>query len=682
MKLKIFAAAFILAFAGYCGFEVYQSGLFVEGEQAGGVIRLAAEEAAGDTDASDGTDVAGEIDSAEEQTVLQAEERLPELVAINRGTVTRELGSLDPQSGYEYKLELTSKGAAIASATMSGFDDRNADDPQPLRLLEPVETGRGTKRTFSNGLVIDWGDRSFPLDRLNWQAGEVVTAEDGSQSVSFEAIVGTGVVDAQGGGKTVETPLLKVVKTYTVMPGLYHMECDVALENLSGTPYRAMLRVQGPTGMPREAVRMEMRKVFGAYVSPTGKVESIYKEKKDIEKAIEKGEKDKLSLTAPEETNFLWGATTNKYFAAILRPVPVEGQNYVPGAEAGRAQFYLEKGDAAEAGGEYLSFDMNSVSGELAAAGSEGASDVLSYQLYIGPKDKDVFTDNALYRELAYFQTISFRTCCCPQAIISPLSFGVMWLMKTMYSLMGPLGNYGIVIIIFVGLVRLALHPITKKSQVSMMKMQKLGPKMEELKKKYGDNKQELQKRTMELYREMGVSPVSGMLPIFLQMPIWIALYSAIYANVELRGAAFLPVWITDLSAPDALFSFPAITIPLIGAELSSFNLLPVLLGVAMFLQQKMMPHQSREGVNPQVAQQQKMMMWMMPAMMLIFLYKAPSGLNLYIMTSVFAGVWEQKVIRKHIKEKEELEAQGKVPVTSKTGGKVKKKKPKPWIKQ
>ena len=183
----------------------------------------------------------------------------------------------------------------------------------------------------------------------------------------------------------------------------------------------------------------------------------------------------------------------------------------------------------------------------------------------------------------------------------------------------------------------------------------------------------------MALYKEQGASPIMGFLPMIFQMPIWIALYSAINASIELRGAAFLPFWITDLSVPDALIRFSAITLPLFG-KLDSFNLLPILMGLAMYLQQKLTPSPAAAG-NPQAAQQQKMMMIMMTLMFPLLLYKAPSGLNLYIMSSLFAGVIEQHIIRKHIKEKEQNQAAGLVPATSKTGGKVKKKKPKPFYK-
>ena len=221
-----------------------------------------------------------------------------------------------------------------------------------------------------------------------------------------------------------------------------------------------------------------------------------------------------------------------------------------------------------------------------------------------------------------------------------------------------------------------------------MMKMQKLGPKMKEIQAKYANNKAEMNKQVMAMYREQGVSPVSGMLPMFLQMPIWIALWTAVYTSIDLRGAGFLPVWITDLSMPDQLFAIPYAakiqTLPFIGAVFPTyFNLLPILMGVVMYLQQKLMSSSqtAAASTNPQMAQQQKMMMIMMPLLFPIMLYSGPSGVNLYILSSITAGVVEQKVIRKHLKEKEQQDSIGKVPVTAKTGGKVKKKKPKPMFK-
>jgi YidC/Oxa1 family membrane protein insertase len=149
--------------------------------------------------------------------------------------------------------------------------------------------------------------------------------------------------------------------------------------------------------------------------------------------------------------------------------------------------------------------------------------------------------------------------------------------------------------------------------------------------------------------------------------------------NFDLRGQGFLPFWMTDLSAPDALIRFTPFLIPLVGWEISSLNLLPLLMGGVMYLQMKMTPTAQAAPANPEMAQQQKLMSVMMVAMFPIMLYNGPSGVNLYIMASMAAGVVEQYVIRKHLRQKQEEEEETLIPTTAKLG-KVKKKKPKPMF--
>jgi YidC/Oxa1 family membrane protein insertase len=334
----------------------------------------------------------------------------------------------------------------------------------------------------------------------------------------------------------------------------------------------------------------------------------------------------------------------------------------------------------ADSGDGDIGIDLRTASFTLAPAGQPQSSKTFEFKLFIGPKDKGLFDKNPMYKDLGFVQTIDFLACCCPAAIIYPLGFGILALMKGLY---GFIPNYGIVIIILVLLVRLILHPLTRKSQVSMSEYAKFNslPEVQEIRKQYGKNMMEMNRRIAEVQKKHGIShstAIMGMLPTLVQMPIWIALYGAIYASIDLRGARFLPFWITDLSAPDALFRFPGgFTIPYLG---NSFNLLPLLMGVAFYLQQKLMPSQATAS-TPEAAQQQKIMMIMMPVMFPLMLYTSPSGLNLYIMASVFGGVIEQYVIKKHIQKKEQQKEQGLVAVTSKTGGKVKKPKPKPFFK-
>jgi len=607
---------------------------------------------------------------------------------------TLALGSEDPNTGFKFKLDLTSKAAAIEKAILSEFDNREYDNPQPLVLLAPVRTqyGQDVFSIANTALVLEDWQRQFSLDRLSWQAYGPETQADGSQTARFEVTI----------NDSSKNPILKLSKIYRVSPASYLVRTELVIENLSDSAQEVRFDLTGPVGIGREAMRSDMRKVIGGFATAEAKVissqqaiqGSFFRGGKGLKDATQEyrqarrtGDANRMKnatdalrigkdLEDKQNVNFLWAAITNKYFTAVLVPQPDGQDEYCDWVADKTARFYNPDGDErAGSGDETIGFHLNVAPATLATNGQPQSSKTYAFQLYLGPKDRTLFRDNELCRSLGFIHTIDFLPCCCcPGNIIRPLAFGILTVMKWMY---GFIGNYGVVIIILVFLVRLALHPLSKKSQVSMSRMSKLAPKAEEIRKKYAKNKTEMNKQLMGLYREQGATPIMGMLPMFVQMPIWIALYSAIYASIELRGAAFLPFWITDLSAPDALIRFRAITLPFFG-KLDSLNLLPILMGVAFYLQQKLMPSQAAASTNPQMAQQQKMMI-MLPLLFPVMLYKAPSGLNLYIMSSVFAGVIEQYVIRKHIREKEQAEAQGLVSATSKTGGKTKKKKPKPF---
>jgi YidC/Oxa1 family membrane protein insertase len=632
-----------------------------------------------------------------------------DFTATGGPTATVILGAKDPETedpdaGFKLQVELSSIGSAVKKATFSngnnkGFDDRDHEDPKPLQILSPVRLagGREILSLANKELVLLRQDRQFPLDQLSWESFGIETAENGTQTARFRIVI----KDPAG------QPILRLNKTYRLSVGSYLLECNVTAENLSGDEQEVRFNLGGPVGMGREAARSDMRKVVGGFATSEGNVVSAQQgimvsffakfrggaglrdATQQYEQALRSGSEEqirdaktnlRIGYNLPnreQNADFLWAAITNKYFTGVLRPVPDPNQDYCDWVSDKTARFYNPDGDEkGNTGDETLGLNLEIAPATIAPAGQPGGTRTYQFQLYLGPKDRTLFQKDKLYRALGFIHTIDFMPCCCcPTTIIRPLAFGILAVMTWMY---GFIGNYGVVIIILVFLVRLGLHPLTKKSQVSMSKMSKLAPKTEEIKKKYAKNKAEMNKQLMALYKEQGATPIMGMLPMFVQMPIWIALYSAIYASIELRGAAFLPFWITDLSAPDALVRFGAVTLPLFGT-LNSLNLLPILMGVAFYLQQKLMPSQAAASTNPQVAQQQKMMMVMLPILFPLMLYKAPSGLNLYIMSSVFAGVIEQYVIRRHIQQREQQEAQGLVAATSKTGGKVKKKKPKPF---
>ena len=181
--------------------------------------------------------------------------------------------------------------------------------------------------------------------------------------------------------------------------------------------------------------------------------------------------------------------------------------------------------------------------------------------------------------------------------------------------------NYGVSIIILTLLIRLITFPLQYKSFKSMKKMQKLQPELNKLKEKYQDNPQKMQAETMELFKRSGANPLGGCLPLLLQMPVFFAFYKVLSAAVELVGAPFA-LWINDLSTKDPYF------------------VLPVLLAVVMFVQQKLTPSQTAD------ATQQKVMMFM-PLIFGFIMKDLPSGLVLYIFVSTLFGIIQQLYVYK-----------------------------------
>ena len=650
MDVKKLAVLFICAYLIICGILILDSGIFAgQQDTQKGILTLAAK-----------ADQPASRDLPQIAPLPDKDISTSQITAVSAEEKTFTLGSVLPAKENPYKLEitLTSKGAAVSSARLRDYDNRDRKNPQPFEVFSTIEAA---KTMANKKLLLPEMAKAFPLDRLNWQSDGIIQNNNKLQTISFYAII------LKDGGEFV-----KLTKTYTLRPEDYLLDCSIAIDNVSSSEVKAALDMLGPVGISKENERIDSRTVTTAFLTPQGIVE--------VEKLnIKKLEKDFGGMAPLFNKNvdykFLWTSISDKYFAVIIRPVPQDPNGLSAGwVEKKNAICYGPDG-IPDSGDENIGVELQTEPVLLAPL----AKNTCDFQLYIGPKDRNIFNSNPLYDKLGFLNVIDFQACF--GNIFRGLSFFILAVMNWLYQY---IPNYGVVIIIFVFVIRILLHPITKKSQISMMKMSKLAPKSEEIKKKYADNKAEMNKQMMALYKEHGASPMMlGCLPMFLQMPIWIALYSALYAGIQFRGAGFLPFWITDLSSVDALFYFPAAAgkLPFIGSFIgTSFNLLPILLGAAMFAQQKLMPS-SAPSTNPQAAQQQKMMMFMMPVMMLLFLYRAPSGLNLYIMSSTVAGVVEQYVIKKHIQEKEALEESGLVPTTSKMGGKFKKKKPKPPIK-
>jgi YidC/Oxa1 family membrane protein insertase len=274
--------------------------------------------------------------------------------------------------------------------------------------------------------------------------------------------------------------------------------------------------------------------------------------------------------------NVSWIAQEDKYFTAAIVPV-----TQTDGAEV------WKEGSSAE-----IAFKIKSAKND--------------FILYVGPKEYDrlkafgVGLDHMI--DFGWFAFVAM-----------PL----FWVLKFFYKY---LGNYGWSIVILTILVRVPFIPILNKSQQSMKKMQKVQPLIAELKEKYKNDSAKMQKEMMGLYKKHKVNPIGGCLPMFLQIPVFIALYNVLLKAIELRGAPFA-FWITDLAVKDPYY------------------VMPVVMGATMVLQQKMTP----TAMDPKQAK----MMMLMPIVFTFMFLTFPAGLVLYWLVNNVLGIVQQYYVNK-----------------------------------
>lgn len=285
-----------------------------------------------------------------------------------------------------------------------------------------------------------------------------------------------------------------------------------------------------------------------------------------------------------------WVSVLNKYFLAAI----------VPRGEAqGPARLW-----EAPSGHE----DSPSLAGDiLVDRGSELATNQVQYDVYIGPQDYAALQSLGLGLEGALDLGSSW---------VRPLSRIIL---STLIAVHRVIPNYGVTIILFSTLINLLFFPLTYKSTKSMRQMSALKPRLDALKEKYKEDAQKLSEATMRLYKEAGVNPLAGCLPLILQMPIFFALYAVLFRTIELRQAPFL-FWIRDLSQPDVVFQLP-FALPIIG---SGICILPIIMGITSYFQSK------QTMMDPS----QQMMVVLMPIMMTVIFFSMPSGLVLYWLTT------------------------------------------------
>lgn len=296
----------------------------------------------------------------------------------------------------------------------------------------------------------------------------------------------------------------------------------------------------------------------------------------------------------PSTGSVKWGAVRTKYFIASILP---ETQRAM-GAwmESRKDSLYIGK------------YHPNRLGVGLLIPHANG-SPTTPIRVYIGPLDDALMSkvDPSLKSTMNWGAGIPGI-----DSIVKPISKFILWALKALRSI---IPNYGICIIIFSILIKIVIWPLTRKSYQSMAAMQRLQPKVKEIKEKYKKDPQRSQKEMMNLYRQEKVNPMGGCLPMLLQMPLLYGLFIVFRATIEFRRAPFM-LWINDLSLPDVIFELP-FSIPLYGAHVA---LLPLIMGVTSYFQSK----------STMTDPNQKMMLYFMPIFLTLIFNQFPSGLTLY----------------------------------------------------
>lgn len=520
--------------------------------------------------------------------------------------------------------ELTNRGAVPIRVLAKGLTrEAGLDASVEANLVAIVDTFEEGRKPF----LFTMSDGKYDLANLDWvYKGE--TLEGDEEVHTYEIAPGDGV---------------RIVKRFRFADGRDHISIDVDVhtEHQDVVAQRRTFEMTGPQGVVYEGDPTRTQDQTFALTLITGRNAVRAADPK----AIRKNE-GPLQYS----TDIDWMAVVSKYFAAILDPVEAPGpvEHGIVDSVLDPVLYDLRRsegtlpGDAArESASTKLGVHVRYFE-PLAAVGQKLE---FEFRAYLGLMDRSHLGKNGDYADYAPLLEHTSAPVCGMGWLIKPIASLLLAFMNLIYSVVG---NYGVAIILLTCLIKLAMFPATRHQQISMAKYQakmaKHKPELDRIREKYKNNKQKLNEHTLKFFKEKGISPFpfGGCLPLFATMPIFFGLFYLLRTAPELRQAGFM-LWITDLSRPDQLVAeWPHIN--LICMQVHGLNLLPILMTIAWFLQQRSMP----KPADPQQAQTQQMMMFM-PILFGFLLYDYASGLSLYWLTNSLFGLVEQKIIRKNL---------------------------------
>jgi len=370
---------------------------------------------------------------------------------------------------------------------------------------------------------------------------------------------------------------IKVEKIFTFNPDNYSIELDVKVSNLTDTPM---------TQIPHLS--------WYQYVDPNQKEDS-YSHEGPVVYVSKSIKREKVSNIATEKSfgpDVSWGGFEKKYFMAVIIP-----------QDPSLTSINMSKNSS-----DMVSIDLKRTKSII----PPDQSGLFSYALFIGPKDYALLKKQGISLE----EAIEFDSFI---PGLKWLSIALLFFIKFLHQY---ISNYGVAIILLTIMIKLIFWPLGNISYRSMKEMQKLQPKIEELKEKYKNDKTKIGQETMALYKSHKVNPMSGCLPILIQIPVFIGLYNTLLYAIELRHSPFF-WWIQDLSAKDPYY------------------ITPIIMGATQFIQQKMTPTVG----DPMQAK----IMLLMPVVFTFIFLNFPAGLVIYWLLNNVLSIGQQYYINKKL---------------------------------
>lgn len=473
-----------------------------------------------------------------------------------------------------YNIAISEYGAAVRRFELKNYKQTNKQD-SPFKQLVSKDLVSGT-------LFLDLERESIPdLKNAVYTAGigtDKTSVFQGSKSIEFVLTTSRGLV---------------IKKIFTFKADSYMIDCDIIFQNGSDMSLNDSIVIATP-GIYNDEIKKRSRFAFeGPVVLLDDEYTTI--NPKDIE------EQNTYS------GKIGWSGFTERYFMTAVMPRP-----------SSDGTINLDTKIKLSYANELITNDLIQTMDRL----DPGKQAQYPFTFYMGPKSLKVLGEY----DNSFKKAINF-------GFFNILAKPLLITMNTIHDF---IPNYGIAIILLTVLIKLIFWPLGTKSYKSMNKMKKVQPLMTELRQKYKDDKQRMNKEVMALYKTYKVNPASGCLPMLVQMPIFFALYRMLYQAIELRHAPFV-AWITDLSAPDRLFEF-SFTIPMMQAP-HGLPMLTLIMGASFLLQQKMTPATG----DPMQAK----MMMLMPIFMTVIFINFPAGLVLYMFVNNIISMGQQYYIQK-----------------------------------